>query len=238
MLKIGMFKKNKILVTAKKHILLLLLIGLSVIFIITLTASASNWNARLSLAFTATASLSTVATLIIAVKLYDRFGLKNQIITKQAEKIFELFDLLLTQTIIAETTSGKWMIRANTDQLKTFISEMTFKQDHHKKILMSIENYEGFHAKINPIRQSYWLPLEIHDALDFFNIGMITEIEFDSQHHAKLHFVNSEKVGEYKLGLPEQTLGNFIENIIRLLDQIDIWLKKHSQIDIPLIPRY
>lgn len=56
--------------------------------------SSAESASIISIAFTVISSLATVGTLIIALKLYDQFGLKARILHKQADKVFELADVL------------------------------------------------------------------------------------------------------------------------------------------------
>ena len=171
----------------KKHPIKIALGGLSLVFLLSVAICAQNWNSRLALAFTAIASLSTVATLIIAIKLYDRFGLKNQMVVKQADKIFELFDLLLTQTIVADGAHANWMVRANLDQLRSISATPLFATDADKVIFIAIENYEKFYDSMVPIKQSYWLPREIQESLDFLALGGTLDTAFDPNGYNKHH---------------------------------------------------
>jgi hypothetical protein len=213
-------------------------IGLIVVFIVSILFSASNWNGRLSLAFTAIASLSTVSTLFIAIKLYDRFGLKNQLVVKQAEKIFELFDLLLAQTVVAKATRAQWMIRANLEQLRSLPYIAIFADEADKKIFIAYENYEAFYINLKPIRQSYWLPREIQESLDFLMVAGTINLDFDPELHVKMTFSNNLPADEFNMVLPEITLGMFVAGLTNVIEQIDKWLKKHSEVEITLIPRY
>ena len=224
----------------KKKYTIWIIIGLSVIFVSILLVCADTLNARLSLAFTSIASLATVATLLIAIRLYDKFGLKQHLILKRAEKIFELLDVLLDYTFLATTgRSGTLMIRANLKQLNGFIHFPNYDEISSKFVFVSFPDYEVFFERIQDIRTSYWLPEQIQEKMDFFILIGFGGVEFDPAIHAKLTFGESIKEEKnYILVKPDMTVGNYVDNLTGVVKEIDNWLKAHSDVDIKIAPRY
>lgn len=96
---------TKFIIMAKfinKNSIVISIWALVIIFIFLLAVGFPNdMVSKLSMAFTAVASIATVGTLVVALKLYDQYGLKNNFIQKQADKLFELIALLKGKSFTA-----------------------------------------------------------------------------------------------------------------------------------------
>jgi hypothetical protein len=132
--------------------------------------------ATLSLAFTIISAIATLATLIIAILLYDKFGLGQKLIVKQTDKVFELVDLLKGKVITVKTKGFSYFIRPSIHQLKLLKSMSHFKNDAQKEILISDEDYTIGLKDIMSIKRSYWLPKEIQEKMNFLEVAMIVTV--------------------------------------------------------------
>ena len=219
-------KKNRVI--GLVIVCIICLIGFVFPFII--KANNDTIISVLSLSFTAVAAIATVATFIIAVLLYDRFGLERKFIENQTEKVFELADLLKGKVITARIDKYNYLIRPSRTQLNEFNSLPFYPQYCKKRIAISMEDYYLSLGEILVIKRSYWLPSEIKEKMKFLEIALIYPSTEDC---VKLEFKKGES-REWNFTIPEMTFESFIMNLHDLVKAIEDWLEKHSAIPIDL----
>jgi len=222
--------------STKKGVITVLVI-IAFLFTIMVIVNADSWNARLSLAFTTIASVSTVGTLLIALQLYDRFGSKSADILKKTERIYQLYDLLKDERFYTENGGMRWRLSFDLENLTQIKETEIFKADAQKKILIDFVNYDTLYQKLNPLRTSHWLPADFFNALNFLVVGLTADVEFEDSEYIKLRFSDNEKIEEWVAIIPEQTFGQFVDNLINLLELFEKWNKEHH-IDHPFRLRY
>ncbi|HKC69521.1 MAG TPA: hypothetical protein VKG26_14895, partial [Bacteroidia bacterium] len=158
----------------KKNNLIILSISLCILSFIVpffLKSSQDTYLSVISVSLTAMGTVATIITLIIAIYLYDRFGLESKFIEKQTEKVLELTDLLKGKTILVKTTGFTYFIRPSRQQLKSFNNDIIwYQEDRKKQILISPEDYDKALVEIIAIQRSYWLPEEIKIKMEFLQI--------------------------------------------------------------------
>jgi len=195
---------------------------------------SDSFSSVLILSLTAVGTVATVLTLIIAIFLYDRFGLERKFIDKQTDKIFELSELLMGMNITAKTKEVNYIVRLNCERL-THIKEFpSYKKDSKKSILVSFDDYSISFKGLLEIFGSYWIPPEIKNKMEFLDLVAIDKIEnpFD-ENYVRLNF-HSISDNKWVIIIPKMTFGNFINNFYELVKVIDDWLNKHSDFPIKL----
>ncbi len=219
----------------RKFILISIIIsGLAFVFPFLIRSPADNLFSVLSLSFTAVGTIATLATLVIAIFLYDRFGLESKFIEKQTDKVLELADLLKGKTINAQTRGLTYLIRPSKLQLNSFNSLEEYKLDCKKTILMSVEDYELSMNGIIAINRSYWLPSEIKEKMKFLIIGGFMHLDSEVDENFVRFDFRTISDKDWKLPFPKMTFENFNTNLHNLVQEIESWLEKHSDIRIDL----
>lgn len=220
----------------KRHLIIisLTLCGFAFIFPFLIRSSTDNLFSILSLSMTAVGTVATIATLIIAIFLYDRFGLEGKFIEKQTDKVLELADLLKGKIIIVNVRGLRYLIRPSRRQLTDFIDFKEYKIDCKKNILISADDYELSMQGIIAINRSYWLPTEIKEKMKFLMVGVLEPVEDLSNENVVRFDFGSAKDKNWMMILPKMTFENFNNNLHDLVQEIEIWLKKHSDIPIDL----
>lgn len=184
--------------------------------------------ATLSLAFTIISAIATLATLIIAILLYDKFGLGQKLIVKQTDKVFELVDLLKGKVITVKTKGFSYFIRPSIHQLKLLKSMSHFKNDAQKEILISDEDYTIGLKDIMSIKRSYWLPKEIQEKMNFLEVAMIVTVNNNEINKFALLDMGTGIKGKSGLFIPKVTFETFNNQLEDLISEIESWMKKHS----------
>lgn len=187
-----------------------------------------------SVSLTAVGTVATLWTLVIAVYLYDRFGLESKFIEKQTDKVLELVDLLKGKTIVVKSTGFNYFIRPSRTQLQQFNSFKNYQNDKDKKVLISPDDFDKSTREIIAIMRSYWLPEDIKKKMEFLKIWGITkfnENSFDAYVRFDFQTIADDN---WAVPFPEMTFGSFNNNLHDLILTIENWLSKHSGIELDL----
>lgn len=227
--------KSGILIIIKKYSVKTAIILLLVIFIILLSVNfSSGFISTLSLAFTAIASIATIGTLVIALKLYDQYGLRTVHIQKQSDKLFELITFLKGKMFTATSNSMSYFIRLIPNQSTGFSELNCYSADAHKVIFICKSDYENFADSVLEIQRSIWLPEEIKNALNFFEIIAVTKDHYEKKEHILLSFKQSEQSEDPVRIYPDMTLSDFVRSVENLAIEIDNWVQLHSPVPLDL----
>lgn len=223
--------------TVKKQHLIwasVLICGLAFAFPYLIRTREDSLFSVLSLSISAVGTIATVATLIIAIFLYDRYGLEGKFIEKQTEKVLELADLLKGKTIRVKAKDFDYFVRPSRKQLADFVGFAPYQRDHKKIIIISPDDYELALRNIITVRRSYWLPQPIKDKMTFLEFAAFGQLD-DPQDEKYVRFdFNESKFENWMITLPEMTFEEFNNNLHDLVLEIENWLSKHSNIHIDL----
>jgi hypothetical protein len=198
-----------------------------------LKSSSETWNSTLSLSLTIVGTLLTIATLIIAVLLYDRFGINSKFKEHQVDKVIELALLLKDTNISVSTNQFTYFIHRSKSSILRRNEFPPYKIDSNKTILFP-NNYDELFKAVNVIRNNYWLPIELKNRMNFLEIYGLASVEdpLDEQ-YVRLDINNSaEEV--WMVSFPKITFEMLNVNLHDLLKEIEDWLKKHSNVLVDL----
>ena len=188
----------------------------------------------LSESFTVVGTIATLATFVIAILLYDRFGLEGKFVAKRTDKVLELIDLLKGKVITVKGKGFEYFVRPSRSQLIDFNRMSFYKNDCKKAILMRMDDYNRGTNDLLALRRSYWLPSEIKEKMKFLAIAGLVKLEdFTDEKFIKLNF-GFDSNEEWRSTLPEMTFENFNVNLHDLIKEIEDWLKKYSSISLDL----
>ena len=173
--------------------------------------------------------VGTIWTVIIAVLLYDRFGLKGNVIERQADKVLELIEFLKASHLFAKSSSMGYQLYPRIRNLTDILAFAKSQKDLNKIPVINSDDYDIYSHKLNEFDKDYWLPQTIKLKIQFLIIMGTKEIELNKKEHVRLLFGNKEE--NWCRYWPEITFGKFISNYIDLLKAIDRWMKRnHSDL--------
>jgi hypothetical protein len=198
-----------------------------------LFGKSSDLVSLVSLASTILGAVATVATLIIAILLYDKFGLSSKLMEKQTDKVLELVDSLKEISFIVQGKKMKYFIQANRPKLESFKDIPDYKIDSGKQILISPDSYAQAIKGILLLGRSYWLPKEIKEKLKFFDVYGTQYVDNPSdESFVKLGFIFNYGETDWSSTFPAMTFQEFNSNLYKLVDEISNWIKKYTNISI------
>lgn len=207
----------------------------------------------LSLSFTATGTIATILTLVVAMILYQKFTIDSLVVERQTNKVLELVDILKGYTVRIHT--GKVVIHSRfviDDQY--YFKTPAINEALGSALITREEDFDNFVNKILNVGNSYWMPNEIREKLEFLRIiGFYPVEKKDISNFSRLTFsqtvsdddewlkiiaslktVHSTIENPIKLEDAELLLNDYITSKNSLVAEIENWLATKSSIKIKL----
>ena len=174
-------------------------------------------------------SLASIITMIVALLIYDKFGLDKKITDYQTESIFRLIEQIRNTSCKVQGKRMTYLIWFAVD-LGDREPIIRLNQEESKKLLFTTSNDKEDPFNIYKHKYDIWLPKEVKSKLKFLDFwGTSTSEPSDwKADHLLSSFDNFE--GNLFLMGKEMTLLEFIDNIEALKKEILIWLRKYSSV--------
>jgi hypothetical protein len=211
-----------------RYVIVLALVFFLAIVVLT-TCFTSDFIEGIKLGTSIISSLATITAMIIALLLFDRFGLNKRFINYQTDSLIKLIELLRNSLCTIEGKHMHYIIPLAQD-LKQRKELIIKENDQDKKLIFacSDENYHPL-EDITQLINDYWMPDVIKRKMKFLElVGTYDKPPFDilPQNILKVNFGgrNSDKyVANYEINCIE-----FLENIEDLNKEISDWFSKNS----------
>lgn len=151
----------------------------------------------IAISFTALSAIATVSTLIIAILLYQQFNIDSLVIEHQTSKVLELIDYLKGKVVYIGIGEGNYLSRFSVDDESLYNSKF-YKEMSGMALVTRAEDFDQFINKIIDISNSYWMPKEIKDKIEFLKItGFMKELNPNEiKFYAKLKFTSKENADD------------------------------------------
>ena len=238
--------KNYTSISFKINKSLLIFLSIAVVIILFIfpffiTTRKDSLLSIYSFSFTAISAIGSFGTLIIAISLYQRFGLESKFIEKQTFTVIELAECIKGRVITANCNNElTFLIRAKIIDIEEEKRYFPMNIEFYKKIV-TFKSIEDFNESMKPIlkfKYDYWLPDEIKQKMNFLNFyASISDKENNS-------FENVEIYSEFDFGTnnernlvtthPQLTVEQFLKGYSDLVASIYDWLENHCKIKIDL----
>ena len=150
------------------------LVGTCIIFLIaaffipfTIRIETESTLSVFSAAMTAVGAVATIATLFIAIPLYQRFGLESRFIGEQNDKVLKIVDILKGQYFMGNTNQYSYLLGTSRKKIRLTMNGPFYQLDKNKIVLINFEDFSKTWDKVLEIKRSYWLPNKIKKRLNF-----------------------------------------------------------------------
>ncbi len=188
-------------------------------------------------------TIASAVTIIIALLLFDRFGVSKKTLDKKVETVFKLLELIKSKTIYAEYESDSgthYSAISMSDNLEQF------KQDKiilEKDILFNYEDINNGLSEINQFTANVWLPVQIREKIKRLSLVSASSVKenFSPKNKCvRIYFNlypetrNGKKIVWYMTNQKETTYNEFLTNLEDLVIEIKAWLNKYSNSDLKL----
>jgi esterase/lipase len=221
--------------------ILILLIGGAIILPFSLQADMKE---AINISGYLISTIASTVTIIIALVLFDRFGVSKKTLDKNIETVFNLLEVIKSKTIYAEyeSDSGIQYFAAISihDNLEEFKKNKIMLE---KDILFNYEDINKGLSEIHQFKASVWLPVQIRkkiEKISFISVYSVNDSFLQKNNCVKIYFhlypeARKEKeVRWYKTNQKETTFNEFLSNLEDLVAEIKSWLNKHSNSDLEL----
>lgn len=207
----------------------------------------------LSLSFTATGAIATIFTLIVAMILYQKFTIDSLVVERQTNKVLELVDILKGYTVSIHTGKVVIFSRFIIDE-QSYFKTRFINEALGDALITRKEDFDNFVNKILNVGNSYWMPNEIREKLEFLRITGFYPVEKkDLKNFSRLSFsqtvndddewlkiiaslktVHTTLENPIKLEDAELLLNDYITSKNLLVAEIENWIATKSSIKIKL----
>lgn len=217
------------------HLLLILIVVITTSFYLVI----KDFERTLSYSSELLKLIFSFITLIIAINIYDQFGLNKKLTEKRVELIIELLTEIKKISFRAQIKSGVHMTNINflpSKDIKNYLKNNSIFEN--TRVLFKLRERDEIIYKILLIKNNPILPKVISEKLEFIEPKTVKtpekSIEFNN---AKIYF---SKDGESKLFEEKDwfvefenncTLKEYINKYEILFIEIEKWINKHSNLD-------
>ncbi len=212
-------------------IVLILTILLAVILPILLRDKNETPNQTLNIIVTIISTCASLLTLIIAILLFNKFGIETPLLEKNTSIVFEFIEELKKIRLFVNGKNYGLMLQLHNS------SHTSFEEYYGERLIFSIEYLEGL-KKIFKISESPFMPKTIHlkvDQLKFYILTMDIKDE-DLDKYATVR-VQGQSLIDVKFGRfnrKDMTLLEFLNIIDDIKTEIVNWINKHSNYPVDL----
>jgi hypothetical protein len=145
----------------------LISILISIIIPIVLKEESESYNQTFGTIATIIGSIASTLTLVIAILLYNRFGIESTLLEKNSFIVFSFLEKLKQTRIMIQSDRATLFLEIN--------SQTLFEDQYGEILLFSSEYYEGL-QELSNIADSPFMPRSIADK---FNQMKFSTISFD-----------------------------------------------------------
>lgn len=205
----------------------------------------------LSFSFTALGSIATVLTLVVAIILYQKLTIDSLVVERQTNKVLELIDILKGHTVRIHTNKVVIMSRFTIEN-QSYFNDPLIKEALGDALITREEDFNNFINQILNVGNSYWMPSEIREKLEFLRItGFLNVDEDEINNFSKLTFNHTVRDSDkwvkiiassktvyttlekpIKLEDAELILNDYITSKNSLVTEIENWITTKSSIKI------
>lgn len=209
------------------QIILCLIIGGAILFLLPFFFDKDT-NTNIATGVNLLSGFCSLLTLIIALLLFNKYGIEKTLIEKQTQEVFQLLENL-TNTTLVINSNDLFMRFCPAKPYDKF-----YENYYDRQVLFSLSYFEGLNSVIG-FGNKVFLPKEIGEKLRAMQIVAIThKINEPNENALKVTpeaVYTKNNTDRYGLGNDTAiTFKEYIEQWISLIDLITDWIGKNSSI--------
>jgi hypothetical protein len=213
--------------TNKRNIIfiLILTIGLAVLLPIVFREKTEDFNQTLNIIGTLISSIAGLMTLLIAIMLFNKFGIETPLLQKNTEVVFSFLEEFKKTSFQIQGKSFGLFIRIQDQHHKHF------EDWYGQKLLFSTEYSAGL-EKLIKLSESPFMPKSIYEKvnkLSFYILSMDVKDE-DLDKYATVQVLGQPLIGTKfgRINHQDMTLFEFLNILDDLKTEIKNWISKNS----------
>ena len=181
-------------------------------------------NSTISISFSLISGFSSLLTLIIAILLFNKYGIETSLLERQTKSVFQLLEDLNINTISIKG-NRQWM---RFTPAKPYLA--IYEESYDKVMLISMSYAEGL-ENIWKHCDNVFLPKEIADKLrntQIFSLADKVEILNENQLEVLAPSKDSEKASFSTINNQTMSFLDFVTKWTEVMDEIKDWISKNS----------
>ncbi|MDR1501245.1 MAG: hypothetical protein LBT43_02155 [Prevotella sp.] len=203
---------------------------LSVLLPFIFRSNTESINDTISIVAVLIGSFASLLTLLIAIILFNKFGIETSLLERNTEVVFSLLEEFKKISFIVSGENYALMIRPHDSFHKHF-------EKYYKEQLVFSVNYAYSLEKLSKISESPFMPKNIYNKVS--KLSFITLVIIEEENISKYATVMSpgDSLIGAKYGLfnqTEMTLLEFLNMIDDLRTEIISWIEKNSSYPLDL----
>lgn len=205
--------------------ILLLVIAVAVFVPIFFRADKEDFNQTLNIISTLISAIAGLLTLLIAILLFNKFGIETPLLQKNTEIVFSFLEEFKKTSFFIQGKTFALMVRTQDQHHKLF-------EDWYSQKLLFSANYSSGLDRLLKISESPFMPKSIYEKMDKLRFYMLTmDVKDDNLDDYAIVQVAGQSLIEEKFGRfnhQDMTLFEFLILIDDLKTEIKNWINKHS----------
>jgi hypothetical protein len=207
-------------------IFLILAIFLSIILPISFRDKSETVNQTLNIIATLTSAIASLLTLIIAIILFNKYGIETPLLQKNTEVVFSFLEEFKKTSFLIQGKNYGLMITLHSSSQYTH-----FEDWYGEKLLFSTE-YMSSLDKLMKISESPFMPKSIYDKIDKlrFHVLVMDIKDEDLDKYATVMTIGQQLIGAKfgRFNHQDMTLFEFLNIIEEVKSEIVKWISKNS----------
>ena len=196
--------------------------------------------------FSFVSAFCSIATLIIAFLLYDKFGIAKTIIDKKVNVVLELLEHFKGGRILAKYTRNegeKIITSVRVIRPKKDMSSYLEKGTNGLLIAVNSNDYYNGMDKVSTLKNNIWMPKEIAvklEPLQFYSFYKDEKIQNNIEKYIRLQLGvgsltdKNQDENWMRPGNTEISFEVYLQNIESVFKAIENWLEKHTNMSIEI----
>ncbi|HWB25621.1 MAG TPA: hypothetical protein VG738_09080 [Chitinophagaceae bacterium] len=191
-------------------------------------------NQTLNLSAALIGSISSILTFIIALLLYNKFGVESTFVEKSSSKIFELIEKIKETNFSISSDRGYFRI-----QMSNPFKYNKWIESYYSEKLVFADNYLTGLIKLFEISNNPFIPPSVSEKverLQFFTLSYDVD-ETKIKEYSKVQVVGAEKIQNTRFGrfnMKDMTVFEFLKMLDEVALEIKSWIQQNSTIPVNL----
>ena len=201
--------------------------------IVACTLLSTDRVAGLNTGFNIVRTFAVIGTFAIALVLFDRYGLKKNLKSRQLDLMLDLAECVREAFMRVSASGPTYMVTFKAEQVAWYEGSgaaSLYARDSQKTLVVDPGDYAEGMKPILSYKSRMLTPTEVVQALQPFDYAASADVTFDPDQHALLFFSGSGNPSDRPTGLmlPEMTFGRFNSISEELVQTIERWIREHS----------
>lgn len=184
---------------------------------------------------------STLGTLLVAIYLFDKFGIDEEIKSRQLASVLELAEALREPTMLAQSSNREYFLSFRSDQVEHSSVTSKWEEDKDKTLYTDFNKMEEALHPVISFKDDLMIPNDIRKHInDLDPVGLAPVDEYEGEDELILlgfsgdNQENRSSSQNMAIIVPETTLEEYCTKLEKLTQSVQDWLAEHSHVGVDI----